>query len=424
MLYSTSLMGELPEQAGKGIERAPMLDQAHLLLELSRAVTSSLDLQQVLDTSFHALRRLVSFGGGSIQLIDDGALVPVATEPPMTDEAKRVRIPVGKGISGTIAATAEAIYIPDILSDPRVPPPTARKGVSRGVRSYFGVPLIMHGEPVGVLQIDSAELDAFPPDARACVLMLVPAIAAAVQNALLFDRERAALQQLQETEQQQRDFVAIVSHELRTPITSVSGFGLTLAEHANDLDDDTIADIGFRIWRSSRRLERMMGDLLDLSQIERGTLSAEPAPTDIEPILRQSVREQSNDAHPIVVDLQAPLPKAMVDGDRLHQIVGNLLSNARKFSPAGTAIEVVVRAEGDAIALTVEDHGKGIPEDLINRVFDRFFQAEAAATRSVDGLGIGLYIVKELCQRMDATIEVDSAVGRGTRFTARLPVAV
>jgi len=114
----------------------------------------------------------------------------------------------------------------------------------------------------------------------------------------------------------------------------------------------------------------------------------------------------------------------MVDGDRLHQIVGNLLSNARKFSPAGTAIEVVVRAEGDVIALTVEDHGKGIPEDLINRVFDRFFQAEAAATRSVDGLGIGLYIVKELCQRMDATIEVDSAVGRGTRFTARLPVAV
>ncbi|TML76732.1 MAG: GAF domain-containing protein, partial [Actinobacteria bacterium] len=173
LLYSTSPMGELPEQTGQGIERAPTLDQARLLLELSRAVTSSLDLQQVLETSFRALRRLVSFGGGSIQLIDDGALVPVATEPPMTDEAKRVRIPVGKGISGTIAATAESIYIPDILSDPRVPPPTARKGVSPDVRSYFGVPLIMHGEPVGVLQIDSAELDAFPPDARARLMMLV-----------------------------------------------------------------------------------------------------------------------------------------------------------------------------------------------------------------------------------------------------------
>ncbi|HEV2685932.1 MAG TPA: GAF domain-containing sensor histidine kinase, partial [Actinomycetota bacterium] len=415
-------MGESTEHTDRrSVERAPSLDQAHLLVELGRAVTSSLDLQEVLDTSFQALRRLVSFGGGSIQLIDDGALVPVATEPPMTDEAKRVRIPVGKGISGTIAATAESIYIPDITTDPRVPPPATRKGVTPGVRSYFGIPLIMHGDAAGVLQIDSEEVDAFPPDARACVLMLAPTIAAAVQNALLFDRERAALQQLQDTQQQQRDFVAIVSHELRTPITSVSGFGLTLAEHANDLERDTISNIGFRIWRASRRLERMMGDLLDLSHIERGTLAAFPTPTNIEPILRQSVSEQSTDTHPIVLNLQEPLPKAMVDGERLHQIIGNLLSNARKFSPTSTAIEVVARAEGGAIALTVEDHGKGIPDDLITRVFDRFVQGEAATTRSADGLGIGLYLVKQLCDRMDATIEVDSTVGEGTRFTTRLP---
>ena len=415
---------ERPSAERPSAERAPTLDQAQLLLELGRAVTSSLDLQEVLDTSFRALRRLVSFGGGSIQLIEDGALVPAATEPPMTDEAKRVRIPVGKGISGTIAATAESIYIPDILNDPRVPPPAARKGVSPGVRSYFGVPLIMHGEAAGVLQIDSEEVDAFPPDARACVLMLVPTIAAAVQNALLFDRERAAFQRLRETEQLQRDFIAIVSHELRTPITTVSGFGFTLAEQAGVLERELIADIGQRIWRASRRLERMMGDLLDLSQIERGTLSADPTPTDIEPILRQSVNEQSNDSHPIELDLGSPLPKALIDGDRLHQIVGNLLSNARKFSPENSAIRVVVRPDGDAIALTVEDHGKGIPEGLIDRVFDRFFQAESASTRSAGGLGIGLYLVKQLCERMDATIDVDSTVGEGTRFTARLPVAV
>src|SRR5579864_1739654 len=102
-------MGDMPNHAETGppsAERAPSLDQAQLLLELGRAVTSSLDLQEVLDTSFRALRQLVSFGGGSIQLIEDGALVPAATEPPMTDEAKRVRIPIGKGISGTIAASA------------------------------------------------------------------------------------------------------------------------------------------------------------------------------------------------------------------------------------------------------------------------------------------------------------------------------
>ncbi|MGZ4208491.1 MAG: sensor histidine kinase [Actinomycetota bacterium] len=167
-----------------------------------------------------------------------------------------------------------------------------------------------------------------------------------------------------------------------------------------------------------------MGDLLDLSQIERGTLSADPEPTDIEPILRQSVQEQSSGQHAVVLQIAPPLPKAMIDGDRLHQILGNLLSNARKFSPSGTAIEVSARAEDDRITLTVADHGKGIPDALKTRVFERFFQAESATTRTADGLGIGLFIVKKLCDKMDVSIEVDSAVGRGTRFIARVPIAV
>src|SRR5439155_17418741 len=114
--------------------------------------------------------------------------------------AKQVRIPVGKGISGTIAETGEPIYIPDILADPRVPPLRMRKGVSPDVRSYFGIPLIMRGRLVGVLQIDSPFVDAFPQEMRAHVLMFVPTIAAAVQNAQLFDRQRAAVERLRETE--------------------------------------------------------------------------------------------------------------------------------------------------------------------------------------------------------------------------------
>src|SRR5258708_3409448 len=389
------------------------LDRAHLLLELGREVTSTLDLQEVLDKSFTALRRLVDFGGGSIQLIEENMLVAKAADPPLTEEAKHVRIPVGKGISGAIAENGEPIYIPDILEDPRVPPLRMRKGVSPDVRSYFGIPLIMRGLPVGVLQIDSPQIDAFSAEMRARVLMIVPTIAAAVQNAQLFDRERASVERLKETERLQRDFIAVVSHELRTPLTSVSGFGLTLAEHSDSLDREMISDIGQRVWRASRRLERVMGDLLDLSQIERGTLAADPVPTDIEPILRQSVREQSSGDHPIVLEVDPELPKAMVDGDRLHQILGNLLSNARKFSTKPASIEVAARAEEDAIALTVADHGKGIPEPLMDRVFERFFQAEPAITRSADGLGIGLYLVQQLCDRMDATIAVESIVRQG-----------
>ncbi|MGZ4138926.1 MAG: GAF domain-containing sensor histidine kinase [Actinomycetota bacterium] len=413
----------LRDPSGSSADERAAIPRARLLLELGRQITSSLDLQEVLDSSLHALRQIVSFGGGAIQLIEGDMLVPAATDPPLSDEAREVRIPVGTGISGTIAATGEPVYIPDIWTDPRVGRRKA-KGVSSGVTSYFGVPLIMHGRPAGVLQIDSPDRDGFSPETRALVLAFVPTIAAAVQNAKLFDRERAALQRLQETEQQQRDFIAVVSHELRTPLTTVSGFGITLAEHATSLDMETVADIGQRIWRASRRLERVMGDLLDLSQIERGTLSADPEPTDIEPILRQSVQEQSSGQHAVVLQIAPPLPKAMIDGDRLHQILGNLLSNARKFSPSGTAIEVSARAEDDRITLTVADHGRGIPDALKTRVFDRFFQAESATTRTADGLGIGLFIVKKLCDKMDVSIEVDSAVGRGTRFIARVPIAV
>jgi signal transduction histidine kinase len=407
---------------GPVIDLSPSVDRSHLLLELSREITSSLDLQEVLDKSFIALRQLLSFGGGAIQLIDGDALIPVATDPVMTEEAKQVRIPVGQGISGSIAATGVPVYISDILTDPRVGPQKA-KGVSSGVRSYFGVPLILQGHPVGVLQIDSPVNDAFDAQTRALILAFVPTIAAAVQNAQLFERERDALERLQETEQLQRDFLAVVSHELRTPLTSVSGFGLTLADHAHSIDVDTIADMGQRIWRASRRLERVMGDLLDLSRIERGALSADPIPTDIEPILRAGVGEQTHVEHPIVLELATQMPEAMVDGERLHQILGNLLSNARKFSPAGTTITVTARPTGGAIELTVADHGRGIPAAMLERVFDRFFQGEPAATRTADGLGIGLYIVKQLCEHMDATIELRSAVGQGTSCIVRIPIA-
>lgn len=413
-------MAERPTRFSE--QDAPPIERAEMLLDLSREITSSLDLQEVLDKSLVALRRLVAFGGGAIQLIDDDALIAVATDPPMSEEAKSVRIPVGTGISGTIAATGEPIYIPDIWVDERTGAKRS-KGVSEGVVTYFGVPLIVQGRPAGVLQIDSVMPDAFPPETRALVLAFVPTIAAAVQNAMLFDRERAALERLQETERLQRDFLAVVSHELRTPLTSVSGFGTTLAEHAASLDAETIADMGQRIWRASRRLERVMGDLLDLSQIEHGTMTAEPVPANIEPVLRASVFAQTHADHPIDLIIEDDLPLAMVDADRLKQIAGNLLSNARKFSAPGTPITVRARRRDNAIELIVMDHGRGIPTGMLDKVFERFFQAEPAATRSADGLGIGLYLVRELCDRMGAEVEVASTVGHGTRFIVRLPIA-
>jgi len=398
-------------------------DHSQLLLELGRDVTSTLDLQQVLDRTFVALHRLLDFGGGAIQLIEEDHLVAAATDPPMSPEAKTVRIPVGTGISGTIAVTGEPIYIPDIWVDPRVHPEGRKKGVSSGVRSYFGAPLIQGGQPVGVIQVDSPITDAFDPSQRALVLAFVPTVAAAVQNAQLFARERESLQALEEATRMKRDFLAVVSHELRTPLTSVSGFGHTLANHADALDVETITDIGERIWRASRRLERVMGDLLDLSNIERRALSVAMRPTDLEQLVRDAAREQDDHHHGLEITTGRGLPKVWTDEDRLHQVLGNLLSNARKFSREGSTIHIGIAVVADRVAVSVADEGRGIPPAMHEHVFEPFTQIEPAQTRSTEGLGVGLYLVKQLCERMDIQIEVASQPGTGSVFTLSIPTA-
>jgi signal transduction histidine kinase len=401
--------------------------QGRLLLALATRITRTLDLQEVLDESFAALRELLAFGGGAIQLVDGGALVAAATDPPMAPEAQTVRIPVGQGVSGTIAATGEPIYIADIAVDERVHPDGRRKGVSAGVRSYFGVPLIAHGGPIGVLQIDAPEVDAFGPDVRALVLAFAPTISAAVQNARLFEQEREASERLRETDRLKQDFLSIVSHELRTPLTTMLGFADTLAEHLGDLPPQQAVAIARRIRGAGGRLERLIEDLLYASRIERGFVELAERPVWLAPMLRTAVEEVADAEHPVTLELAPDLPRVVVDEDRFHQIVTNLLSNAAKFSPPGEPIELRAHVARDPdagrerVELEIRDHGRGVPPHARDAIFQLFYQAEGATTRSAGGLGIGLYVVKRLCDAMDITVELEEAPGVGTSIRLGIP---
>ncbi|HET6908003.1 MAG TPA: EAL domain-containing protein, partial [Mycobacteriales bacterium] len=175
------------------VNTTPTIEPARryrLLLELARDITGRLDLDEVLSSTFTALRQLLSFGGGSIQLVDaSGDFVRLAAaDPAPSPDALAASIPVGKGIGGRIVTSGEPRYIPDILDDPDVP---KSRNTSAGVRSYFGVPLITEGSVIGVLQIDSPEIDPFSEEDRFTVLAFTPIVAAAIQNARLFEREAA-----------------------------------------------------------------------------------------------------------------------------------------------------------------------------------------------------------------------------------------
>lgn len=163
-----------------------------LLLELARDVAGRLRLDDVLRTTFVALHQLVDFDGGSIQLVDGGFIGLAAADPQPTGEALRARIPLGQGVGGRIAVTGEPRYLGDITADADVPAQRLAQSVSGGVRSYFGVPLIADGAIIGVLQIDSAHVDAFSEEDRFTVLAFAPLVAAAVHNAQAFARHTTA----------------------------------------------------------------------------------------------------------------------------------------------------------------------------------------------------------------------------------------
>ena len=167
----------------------------------------------------------------------------------------------------------------------------------------------------------------------------------------------------------------------------------------------------------------MIGDLLDLSLIERGALVLDVRPADVETVLDDVTAVGVRDERPIERSSEPDLPQVLADADRLRQVFGNLLSNARKFSPAGSMIEVVTRRSGDRVEVTVRDRGRGIAPAQLERIFQAFVQTDPATTREAGGLGTGLFLVKELCHRMGADVRVESQEGRGSSFIVSLPCA-
>lgn len=395
------------------------LDDARLLLELTREVSTSLDLQDVLDKSLAALHRLVRFHGGSIQLIEGDALRLVAAEPPATPEAYGFRLPLGEGFGGRVAVTGEPIYSPDATVDPRAHPEGRARASSAGVRTYFAGPLIEQGGVIGIVQFDSLEVDAFPPETQALVLAFLPTITAAVQNARMFEREVRTIEELREAERLKNDFLAVASHELRTPLASIVGFAHTLVAHARKLDPDAVEEFGRRILGASDGLTRTAENLLLLSQIERGTLVPAHDHVPLGRVIGACIDAAGE--RTVTVEIGEPAPIADADERLLTEVVRALLSNAEKFSPDGSQIDVRAVRRGDTVDLTVLDRGAGIAPEAQARIFDRFTQLEPADTRHTGGLGIGLYLVRRLCDVMGARVTVESAPGVGSAFTVTLP---
>ena len=229
-------------------------------------------------------------------------------------------------------------------------------------------------------------------------------------------------------ERVRQDFVANASHELKTPLASIKAYTETLLDWA--LDDEKVNKkfLG-RIDEQADRLNQLILDLLSLARLDAGQEAFQHTPMRLEPAVRQAVELNRQRAETKHLELmceataEAGASVVLADEEAIRQIVDNLIDNAIKYTPEGGRVRVSMSCPDfeEEVVLAVEDTGIGIPRADLPRVFERFYRVDKARSRELGGTGLGLSIVKNLVQSLGGRIQVESAVGKGSVFTLRLP---
>lgn len=232
-------------------------------------------------------------------------------------------------------------------------------------------------------------------------------------------------QEVKAAQQAQRDLVANVSHELKTPLTSIQGFSQALLDGALK-GREGVREAARIINQEAGRLAALVADLLTLSRFEAGLGSGKGQPLDLQEILQGCLERFGERARQAEVRLEGSLnalPSIRGEGQHLEQAFANLVDNAIKYTPPGGTVRLAARClDSKVVEVVVEDTGIGIPPEDLSRIFERFYRVDKS--RTAGGTGLGLAIAKEAIEAHGGTIRAESELGKGSRFTVTLPVAM
>jgi len=236
-----------------------------------------------------------------------------------------------------------------------------------------------------------------------------------------FRREREAAQRLRALDEMKNTFLEAVSHDLRTPLTSILGSAITLERSGMDIPREDAIDLLRRIASNARKLERLLGDLLDLDRLQRGIITPQRRRTDVGALVGEAVREFEQFGGREVLFGSGEL-MADVDPPKVERIVENLLSNAARHTTPESRIWARVDRRDDGILLVVEDEGGGVPDQLKDAIFEPFRQGPGPASAS-PGVGVGLSLVARFAELHGGRAWVEDRPGGGASFKVLLPEA-
>ena len=284
--------------------------------------------------------------------------------------------------------------------------------------------LVLRRDTHTVGHLSARARDEVSPTTLASLTVVCDVLAVALDTTRVLHDEQRTVAGLRELAELKARFLGSVTHELRTSVTIIEGFAMLLSRQAPLLDERQRADFVARIWNSARSLGSLVEDLLDLTRLESSGINLVIRSVDLSELVPKIVGQMSVllERNTVLTSV-APDVVALTDPGSVERILTNLLSNAAKYTPAGTEIAVSLRASAGQAVLTVADRGPGIPASERRRVFDRFYRVDDGGAAAARGMGIGLALVRDLVDLNSGSIIVDETPGGGARFSVSLPLA-
>ena len=401
--------------------------QLEALGAVGQAVSSSLNLTEVLNTIITQAVQMSGSDGGSIYEFDEDARefrveTVCGTSPEAFDALRSARIALEDTFIGKAATLGRPLELTDLREAPLDPHLNAL--AESGWRSLVAVPMLREGRIVGAMVIRRHTPGRIPLEIYDLLETFASQSALALINAQLYrqlERQSAALAV---ASQHKSEFLASMSHELRTPLNAIIGFSEVLLERMfgelNERQDDYLRDI----WSSGKHLLELLNDILDLSKIEAGQMVLSRSKFAVRESLDyclSMVRERALQQR-VLLSLDVDPEIGLLDADRLRfrQVVLNLLSNAVKFTPEGGRVDVRAFVRGQDLVVLVADTGVGVQAEDRERIFDSFQQG-THSSEQVEGTGLGLTLSKRILELHGGRIWVESEAGKGSTFGIALP---